>query len=133
MRTISIRLLGLEPLSQVIAFELSEQLSSVGAFALPRERDVILDLSNSPENAININTLVSELVKLLERLGLNGHYIIEVNQTMLTIRATSPKIVAGIVEKLKGGEAKVDVCPHCGFTTPYPEVMREHIKIHYLL
>ncbi|MEM0381747.1 MAG: hypothetical protein QW059_00145 [Nitrososphaerota archaeon] len=133
MKTISVRLVGLEPLSNIIAFELSEFLSGFGAFAFPRERDVIIDLSNTSENTPSIAILVSELKRTLDRLGMSGAYVIDLDAEAITIRATSSEHVSKILEEAKKNALWPEICLHCGFTTPYPEVMREHIKIHYLL
>jgi hypothetical protein len=130
---VKVKLVGLEPLSSIIAFELSEFLSGVGGFALPRERDVVIDLSGSSNYSLNIATLVSELKVILDRLGMAGDYVIEVDRDAVTVRALSSEKVAEILEQVKKNALRPEICPHCGFTTPYPEVMREHIKIHYLL
>ncbi|MCS7146403.1 MAG: C2H2-type zinc finger protein [Nitrososphaerota archaeon] len=132
MKTVNVKLIGLEPLATVIAFELSEFLSGIGGFALPRERDVVIDLSGSPDHPINMSLMVNELVRTLDKVGLTGLYVIEIDRDSIIVQATSKERVAKIVETLTKGEARPEVCPHCGFTTPYPEVMREHIKIHYL-
>ncbi len=133
MKTVKVKLVGLEPLTSIIAFELSEFLSGVGAFALPRERDVVIDLSGSSNSSLNIAPLVNVLKGVLDRLGIAGDYVIEVDENTITVRALSSERVAEILEQVKKNSLRPEICPHCGFTTPYPEVMREHIKIHYLL
>ncbi|GBC70782.1 hypothetical protein HRbin02_00553 [Candidatus Calditenuaceae archaeon HR02] len=133
MRVIKVKLVALEPLSSIIAFELSEFLSGMGAFALPRERDVVIDLSGFRDYSLNIASLVNELKRILDRLGMAGDYVIEVEESTITIRALSSERVAEILEQVKKDAVRPEICPHCGFTTPYPEIMREHIKIHYLL
>lgn len=133
MKLIKVKLVGLEPLSSIIAYELSEFLSGVGALALPRERDVVIDLSEFGEYHLSFTSLVNELKRILERLGMAGDYVIEAGGDTITVRALSSERVAEILEQVKTSAVSPEICPHCGFTTPYPEVMREHIKIHYLL
>ncbi|MEM0482188.1 MAG: C2H2-type zinc finger protein [Nitrososphaerota archaeon] len=133
MKMIKVKLVGLEPLSSVIAFELSEFLSGLGVLALPRERDVVIDLSELSDYYLNVASLVNELKRTLDKLGMAGDYVIEVDEDTITIRALSSERVAEILEQVNKNSVRPEICPHCGFTTPYPEVMREHIKIHYLL
>lgn len=133
MSILVVRLAGLEPLSNVIAYELSDFLSERGGFAFPREQDIVLDLSNVAGNALSLPALIGELKNILNRLGMEGSYVVELGKDEVTVRVTSRDAVEKIVEKLRGASVRVETCPHCGFTTPYPEVMREHIKIHYLL
>ncbi|MEM4590566.1 MAG: C2H2-type zinc finger protein [Nitrososphaerota archaeon] len=133
MRTILVKLVGLEPLSTTIAYELSDLLSEKGGFALPREHDVVVDLSLMLDSDLSVPQLVRWLENILDRLGLEGGYSVELAQDSIMIRATSEERVARVAAALKRPSVSVETCPHCGFTTPYPEIMREHIKIHYLL
>jgi len=133
VETLTIRLIGLEPLANAIAYELSEALSSYGALALPRERDIVIDLAETPLRIDKPSRLSNLLVEVLDRLGLAGAYVMEVDADTITIRATSPERVKRAAAEAREAHISPAICPHCGFTSPYPELMREHLKIHYIL
>jgi hypothetical protein len=130
-RVIFVRLEGLEQLAELIAFELSEYLVQYGGFALPRADGVAVDLSLSPFEP-SLDSLAHVVKGVLDRSGLEGDYVTELGGDEIHVKAVPSERLRRVLEKHKA-RAKVEVCPHCGFTSPYPEIMREHIKIHYLL
>jgi hypothetical protein len=130
-RVILVRLEGLEQLAELIAYELSEYLAQYGGFALPRADGIAVDLSLSPFEP-SLDSLAHVVRSVLDRSELEGGYVMELGGDEIHVKAIPSERLRRVLEKHRA-RANVEVCPHCGFTSPYPEIMREHIKIHYLL
>ncbi len=128
---ILVKLEGLESLAEHVAYELSEYLAPYGGFALPQRDGVAVDLSLAwPQ--LEAENIAEALRLVLRRMELDGAYVMEIAAGAIHVRATSIERARRALDSHRS-RAGVEVCPHCGYTTPYPELMREHIKIHYLL
>lgn len=129
---LEIKLEGMKKLSNSLAYLLSEKLSSYNAFAFIKRENIALDLSNA-SNSLTLNKIIEIIHECMNDLELRNNYMLSIEDGKLIIKITNPSIIEELESKYSDQPKQLYVCPHCGYITNYPELLREHIKIHYLL
>lgn len=133
MRSVlEIRLEGMNRLSTMFAYNLSDRLIDYNAFALVKNDVVAVDLSHVSMD-LTLDKVIEIIHDCMDSLGLRNSYTLTIENDKLVIKITNPRIVEELSSKYRDMQNQLYMCPHCGYVTSYPELLREHIKIHYLL
>ncbi len=129
---LEIKVEGMNQLSTVFAYLLSDKLTDYNAFAFVKKDVVAVDLSHASKT-LTLNKMIEIIHDCMNSLDLKGNYILAIENDKLVIKITNPAIIKDLSRKYSGMHSQLYMCPHCGYVTTYPELLREHIKIHYLL
>ncbi|MCS7094794.1 MAG: hypothetical protein NZ988_03170 [Thaumarchaeota archaeon] len=122
---------GFKGLEVPLAGKLTERLVELGAIAVAREGSVALDLSVSW--AKPSPTALFEMVRnALQELGVSDHCRVEIEGEVLRIFVTDPQSVKLAIGDVGVQNSRLHVCPHCGYATLYEELLKEHVKLHYI-
>ncbi|MEN3047852.1 MAG: C2H2-type zinc finger protein [Candidatus Caldarchaeales archaeon] len=122
---------GFRGLEVPLAARLTERLVEWGAIAVPKEGSIAIDLSVSwsrPSGA----ALLGVLREALTELGVSEHCRAEADGERLRVVVLDPEEVRIALGAGGSAHSGLHVCPHCGYATPYEELMREHVKLHYV-
>lgn len=129
---IEIRLDAPERLLADIAYRLSEGLAEWGAFAFVRENGVVIDASNS-RGELMAPGVMNLLRRCLEEVGIGGRCIVNLEgERRIVVKVTDNETIEEWAKKAPAPGPELNICPHCGYITPYPELLREHVKVHYI-
>lgn len=129
---LEIKLEGMNQLIIVFAYLLSDKLAEYNAFAFIKKDMVAVDLSHAPKT-LTLNKMIDIIHHCMNSLDLKDNYTLLIEDDKLVIKITNPALVEDLSRKYSSMQGQLYMCPHCGYVTPYPELLREHIKIHYLL
>jgi aconitase B len=129
---LEIKLEGMNQLVVVFAYLLSDMLAEYNAFAFVKKDLVAVDLSHAPKT-LTLNKIIDIIRDCMNSLGLKDNYTLIIEDDKLVIKIANPALVEDLSRKYRSMEGRLYICPHCGYATPYPELLREHIKIHYYL
>ncbi|MCS7126768.1 MAG: hypothetical protein NZ953_00025 [Thaumarchaeota archaeon] len=122
---------GFRGLEVPLAARLTERLVELGGIAVPREGSVAIDLSVSwsrPSQA----ALLGLVRDALGELSVSEHCKVESDGERLRVVVLNPEEVRLALSTAGPADPGLHVCPHCGYATPYGELMREHVKLHYV-
>lgn len=123
---------GVDGLENVLAYCFSERLCHYGVMSFVKKRKVAIDLSASI-HPITLDRLSKVVEECLGELDLSRACRLVYTDKGLKIIVTDEKHVKEVVSEHSGTLSDVlPTCPICGYVTPYPELLREHEKIHYL-
>ncbi|MEM2803674.1 MAG: C2H2-type zinc finger protein [Nitrososphaerota archaeon] len=129
---LEIKLEGMNKLSNSFAYLLSEKLIDYNAFAFIKRDVIALDLSNASDY-LTLDKIVEIIHECMNNLELKNNYVITIEGNKLVVKITNPSMIQEVERKYSGQPQQLFMCPHCGYVTTYPELLREHIKIHYLI
>lgn len=129
---LEIKLEGMNQLSIVFAYLLSDKLTEYNAFAFIKKDIVAVDLSHASKT-LTLNKMIEIIHDCMNSLDLKDNYTLSIEDDKLVIKITNPAVIEDLSRKYSSTQGQLYMCPHCGYVTPYPELLREHIKIHYLL
>ncbi|MCS6788823.1 MAG: hypothetical protein NZ733_05995, partial [Aigarchaeota archaeon] len=76
--------------------------------------------------------LLGLLHNALRELGVSEYCRVEVDGETLRVFVTDPDSVRIAIGGDRSQPSGLHVCPHCSYTTPYEELLREHVKLHYI-
>ncbi|MEM2700547.1 MAG: C2H2-type zinc finger protein [Nitrososphaerota archaeon] len=136
VRVVEVTLEGLQGLEAEFATRLTERLVDVGGMALPKSGSVAIDLSWTSRE-VSAQELLRLLRSVLEELGIAEGCEVVLDEDRLVVRAKDRDAVleglrrSGALRRPQAGSG-LHQCPHCGYVTPYEELLREHLKIHYI-
>ncbi|MDT7968228.1 MAG: C2H2-type zinc finger protein [Candidatus Calditenuis sp.] len=127
---------GLRGLEAEVAMRLTERLIGLGGLALPKSGSVAIDLSWTPYEVTPAELL--HLVRsVLEEMDIGEGCDVVLESGRIEVRVRDREAVleglrrSGVLRRSEAGEV-LHQCPHCGYVTPYEELLREHLKVHYI-
>ncbi len=135
-KVVEVAMYGLQGLEAELALRLSERLVGIGGLALPKSGSVAIDLSWTPYD-VTPSELLSLVRSVLEEMGIDAGCEVVLGSDRIEVRVRDAAAVreglmrSGALRRQKSGEV-LHQCPHCGYVTPYEELLREHLKIHYI-
>lgn len=129
---LEIKIEGMNKLSSILAYLLSDRLVDYNAFAFIKKGVIAVDLSHA-SNSLTLNKMFDIIQECMNNLGLKNSYAVTIEDDKLLIKITNPAVIEEIERKYSEQPKQLYMCPHCGYVTTYPELLREHIKIHYLI
>ncbi len=129
---LEIKLEGMSKLSNIFAYLLSERLIEYDAFAFIKKDAIAVDLSHASDR-LTLNKMIEMIEDSLNNLELKDNYTITIDKERIVIKIINTLLVEELLRKYGYQQDRLLICPHCGYVTIYPELLREHIKIHYLL
>ncbi len=136
VKVVEVAMNGLRGLEAEVAMRLNERLVTYGGLALPKSGSVAIDLSWTPYE-VTLSELLRLVRSVLEEMGIEEGCDVMLESDRIEVRV---KDAGAVLEGLKrsgllrrsNAEAQLYQCPHCGYVTPYEELLREHLKIHYI-
>jgi hypothetical protein len=135
-RVVEVTMNGLQGLEAEVAMRLTERLVGVGGLALPKSGSVAIDLSWTPYE-VTPAELLGLVRSVLEEMGIDEGCEVVLESDRIEVRVKDREAVleglrrSGVLRRTEAGEV-LHQCPHCGYVTPYEELLREHLKVHYI-
>ena len=135
-KVVEVTMYGLQGLEAEFAMRLSERLVGIGGLALPKSGSVAIDLSWTPYD-VTPSELLAFVRSVLEEMGIDEGCEVVLGPDRIEVRVRDAMAVreglmrSGALRRPRAGEV-LHQCPHCGYVTPYEELLREHLKIHYI-
>ncbi len=135
-RVVEVAMNGLRGLEAEVAMRLNDRLVGIYGLALPKSGSVAIDLSWTPYE-VTLPELLALVRSVLEEMGIDEGCDVVLGSDRIEVLVRDRDAVleglrrSGVMRKPKA-EEPLHRCPHCGYVTPYEELLREHLKLHYI-